>query len=163
MPSHPEVAAKADVHELYTAVQAAKITGLTTRRLIYLAEQRLVVPSLTRPGGRRRHYSFLDLIELRTIASMTAGENRISTLRVRQVVEALSELRDRPLVSCRLAVCGGKVYWADEKTRTLYDVMRGFQTVLVVDLGYVETDVRRALAAEGLEAPEERTLERIAA
>jgi DNA-binding transcriptional MerR regulator len=159
--SSPEPAGEAV--ELYTAVQAARITGLTTRRLAYLAEKGLVVPALTRRGGKRLHYSFLDLIELRTIASMTAGENRISTQRVRQVVEALRELHDRPLLTCTLAVCGGQVHWADERTRTLYDVTRGFQTALVVDLGNVEHDVRRALALEGLNPPGERTTERIAA
>jgi DNA-binding transcriptional MerR regulator len=147
----------------YTAVQAARIAGLTTRRLAYLAEQDLVAPSLIRPGGRRRYYSFADLIELRTINRLTAGENRISTRRVRKVVEALREIHDRPLVTCTLAVCDGQVLWADEQTRTLIDVLQGFQTVLVVNLGYVETDVRRALAHEGLALPHQRTAEPLAA
>jgi len=160
MPEHPRPVA-ADPG--YTMVQAARITGLSKRRVIYLQERRLVVPSLTRPGGKRRHYSFSDLIELTTIASLTAADSRISVRRVAAVVEALREIRDRPLITCTLAVCDGKVLWADEQTRTLIDVTRGFQTVLVVNLAMIETDVRRALALEHLDPPTQRTVESRAA
>jgi hypothetical protein len=164
MPKHPPAGRPTSGEDRgYTAVQAARIAGLTKRRVTYLAEQGLVVPSLTRPGGRRRHYSFSELVELRTVARLTDREARISTYRVRQVVEALREIRDRPLLTCTLAVCDGNVLWADEQNRTLVDVMRGFQTVLVVNLAYVETDVKRELEREGLQPPHERTAEHRAA
>jgi DNA-binding transcriptional MerR regulator len=160
MPEHPENPSALG----YTAVQAARITGLSKRRVIYLAEQRLVVPSLMRPGGRRRHYSFGELIELRAIAKLTATDERVSVARVRAVVEALREIADRPLITCTLAVADGKVLWADEQTRTLVDVVRGFQTVLLVNLAYIETDIRRAVALEQLDPPPgHRTQEPIAA
>jgi DNA-binding transcriptional MerR regulator len=131
----------------YSTTQAARIAKLTKRRVIYLREQNLVVPSLTR-GGSRRYYSFMDLIELTTIASLTAADSRISISRVRAVVEALRKFSDRPLVNCSLAVCDGQVLWADEHSRTLIDVTRGFQTTLVVNLDLIETGVRRALVQE---------------
>jgi DNA-binding transcriptional MerR regulator len=155
--------AAADHEQGYTSVQSARITGLTPRRLAYLAQHDLVVPSIKRPAGKRLHYSFSDLLELRTIARLTAGENRASIRRVRQVVEALRGLHNRPLLTCTLVVCDGEVLWADEETRSLFDVVRGFQTMFVVNLAYVETDVRQALAREGLRPPHQHATEARAA
>lgn len=131
----------------YSTEQAVRISKLTRRRVIYLREQGLVVPSLTR-GGKRRYYAFADLIELTTVASLTRSDDRISISRVRKVVEALHKFKDRPLVHCKLVVADGTILWADEETQTLVDVVRGFQTTLVVHLDQIETDVRAAATAE---------------
>jgi DNA-binding transcriptional MerR regulator len=143
----PEHSSRGEAELGYSTARAAQITKLTQRRVVYLREQRLVLPSLTR-GGRRRYYSFTDLIELKTIASLTAADSRISISRVRAVVEVLRRFRDRPLVNCRLAVCDGQVLWADEQSQLLIDVTRGFQTTLVVNLDLVATSVRQAVSEE---------------
>lgn len=141
----------------YTAVQAAKITGLTRRRLDYLAAKGLVAPSIQRPGGRRRYYSYFELVELRTIRQLTDGDDRTSMRKIRAVVDALAEIRDRPLLTCTLVVRDGDVLWSDEENRMLVDVLRGFQAVLVaVNLWSVEAEVRRLLSMERLPVPEIR-------
>lgn len=143
----------------YTATEASRLAGLTRRRLAYLSERDLVVPALRRPGGRRLHYSFTQLLELRTIRQLTDGDDRTSVRKIRAVVAALREVADRPLLTCTLVVRDGEVLWADEDTRTLVDVMRGFQTVLVaVNLAHLETSLRRELAIDGLPLPSQRVI-----
>ncbi len=140
----------------YTAVQAEKIVGLSRRRLQYLAAKGLVVPSIQRPGGRRRYYSFFELVELRAIRKLTDGDDRTSLQKIRAVVAALREIQDRPLLTCTLIVSDGRVYWVDHETDAVIDVQRGFQSVLVaVNLGGLESEIRRLLALEHLPLPVE--------
>lgn len=141
----------------YTIAQASTITGLSRRRLEYLAQTGLVCPSLRRPGGKRRYYSFFELVELRTIARLRgAGEERISLQQVRRVVRELEKVRDRPLRSCTLLSDGGKIFWLEEDSKALIDVLGQWQVVLAVSLHGLEWEVRRELHRLDLPAPPPR-------
>jgi len=141
----------------YTTVEAAALTGMTRGRIQYLAEKRLVTP-VARPGGRRRYYSFQNLVELRAISHLIEGDDHASIAKVRKVVDALRQITDRPLLTCTLLVKDGEVLWADlsqDGETALIDILRGFQTVLVaVNLATVEAEVRRAAGIAGVAVPQ---------
>jgi DNA-binding transcriptional MerR regulator len=59
--------------EGFTAQQATRLTGCTPHQLRYWDKVALVEPSLQRTGGRpgrRRLYSFRDLIAIRVLKSL---------------------------------------------------------------------------------------------
>ena len=137
----------------YTISEAARITGHTRSQLEYLDRTGLICPSVRRPGGKRRYFSFFELVELRTLARLRGdGDERISLQKVRRVVAALETVRDRPLRTCTLISDGGSVFWVDEQANVL-DVLNRFQAVFAVSLHGLEHEVRRELDAAGLPAP----------
>lgn len=143
----------------YTISEAARITGHTRNQIEYLDRTGLISPTIRRPGGKRRYFSFFELVELRTLARLRGdGDERISLQKVRRVVEVLEQLRDRPLRTCTLIGDGGSVFWVDEGS--LVDVLNRCQTVMtvIVNLHGVEHEVRREMDLAGLAAPEIRHL-----
>lgn len=112
MPASPDVQIRA-----FTAEKVRAITGLTLRKLQYWDEQGFIRPSLTsRTGrGRKRLYSFQDLVALQVTAKLQ--EAGIPLRRVRKVVEHLRGLNyDHPLAQLTFRVEGGDVYFHEADT-----------------------------------------------
>ena len=75
--------------EGFTAQQACRLTGCTAHQLRYWDRVKLIQPSLQHTGGRpgrRRLYSFRDLVALRVVRSLL--DNGMSVQRVRRALAA---------------------------------------------------------------------------
>jgi DNA-binding transcriptional MerR regulator len=94
--------------------RAARLTGVSVRRLRYWEEKELVVPSIKRnfsPRNTVRLYSYQDLLALLVVATLRT-ERGMSLQHIRRVV---AHLRSRgyqaPLRELRFATLGGEVYF----------------------------------------------------
>jgi DNA-binding transcriptional MerR regulator len=137
----------------YTIEEAARIVGFTRRQIEYLDATDVVTRTLVRPGGKRRYFRFYDLVELRTLHRLRAdGQNSLQ--KVRRVVRELEKVRDRPLRTCTLiSADGGGIFYVDEDSMSVVDVLRRHQIVIAVSLLGIEHEVRRELNRIGLDAP----------
>lgn len=93
----------------FSRLQAAAITGLSTRQLGYWRKTGLVVPAVRTPGGHAR-YTFTDLIALR--AARRLLDANISLQRIRKCLQSLTHFlptADQPLVELSLVVTGDVV------------------------------------------------------
>jgi len=101
----------------FTADTVSSLTGVSLRQLQYWDEQRFIAPALTaRKGrGRKRLYSFRDLVSLRV-----AGQLRklgISLQQIRKVHSHLKKLDYRqPLAELRFFVADGRLYFQEANT-----------------------------------------------
>jgi DNA-binding transcriptional MerR regulator len=76
------------VVESFQAAQAARLAGLTVDMVNYLCRSGIVVPSLGARGrGRRRLFSFADVLFLRIVAKLL--ENGISVLRLKKAFNGM--------------------------------------------------------------------------
>jgi DNA-binding transcriptional MerR regulator len=96
---------------------AARLAGVSDRRVRYWDQTGLVVPSMRRQQGRiiLRLYGFQDLVELLAVAAMLRSPG-ISLQHVRKVVAYLAHQRgyEAPLREVCYAVAGGEVFFMDE-------------------------------------------------
>jgi DNA-binding transcriptional MerR regulator len=138
----------------YTIAQTARIVGVTRRQLEYWAETGLIAPSVVKPGGKRKLYSFFDLVELRTLGRLRA-EGDVTLQRMRKVIAELEKVRDRPLATCRLVAADGNVFMVDDSDgeTILVEVLNRWQLVTCVSLLGLEYEVRREMGRIGLPAP----------
>jgi DNA-binding transcriptional MerR regulator len=95
-------------------IRAARLAGVSVRRLRYWEESGLVVPSIKRnfsPRNTVRLYSYQDLLALLVVATLRT-ERGMSLQHIRRVV---AHLRSRgyqaPLRELRFATLGGEVYF----------------------------------------------------
>lgn len=98
----------------YTAERARRLTGLTPRQVQYWDERGFIQPSLTaRKGrGRRRLYSFRDLISLKVAADLRSKS--VSLQLIRKVNDHLRRLDyGDPLAELNFAVVGGRLYFQE--------------------------------------------------
>ncbi len=138
----------------FTAERVRTLTGLTLRQLQYWDEQRFIVPALTaRKGrGRKRLYSFRDLVSLRVAAQLRSLG--ISLQQIRKVHAHLQNLDYRqPLAELRFFVSGGRLYF--EEARTIRSGRRQEQVVAsyVVPLG----EIAQGLASQVAKAHDRRS------
>lgn len=94
-----------------TEARAARLSGLTVRRMRDWADKDIVGPSTARrlPGRWVRHYDFDALVELLVAARI---REHVSLQHLRKVLEHLrSRGHDRPLREIRFAVSGRDIYF----------------------------------------------------
>ena len=94
---------------------AARLAGVSVRRVRYWHQTGLVIPSIGRKHGRvvLRLYSFNNLIELLAVAAMLNSRG-VSLQQVRKVVAYLHERYEAPLREVRYAVAGGEVFFMEK-------------------------------------------------
>ena len=114
--------------EGFTAQQAIKLTGCTAHQLRYWDRVNLVVPSLQTTGGRpgkRRLYSFRDVVALRVVKSLL--DNGMSLQRVRRAWNYLRRTAnmDKHLSEVTLVTDGATIYTVDDEA--LLDALRDGQ------------------------------------
>jgi DNA-binding transcriptional MerR regulator len=133
----------------FTAQQASKLTGCTAHQLRYWDRVKLVVPSLQSTGGRpgkRRLYSFRDLVSLRVVRSLL--DNGMSVQRVRRAWDYLRRSADMDLhlANVKLVAEGEAIYAIAEDAQILDALRQGqlafFGTINEITLD-VEEDVTR--------------------
>ncbi len=89
--------------------ETLRITGVTSRQLVYWRRTGLVVPSHTTPGGHAR-YAFPDLVALKTAKRLI--EAGVSVQRIRKAIASLVGFLprvDRPLTELSLVATGDVV------------------------------------------------------
>lgn len=125
------------MEEGYTARDLARLLGLT------LAKLKALVRAALPDAAERRHFSFQDLVLLRT-AKLLSSSNVPST-RIRKALQALREQipEDRPLTGVSIAAEGdrlvardGETRWQPESGQVLMD-LRGREPALAVKLAPV--------------------------
>lgn len=97
-----------EIEDLYSAAQVSRLLGISVSRLRYWARTGLVSPS--RQRGRRRAYSFQDLVSVRATLELLGGG--LSTRKLRRAVDKLREQlphHSSPLSGVRVASDGKTV------------------------------------------------------
>jgi uncharacterized protein (DUF433 family) len=128
---------------------AARLAGVSVRRVDYWASTGLVGPSDDRtlgPGRRVRLYEFVDLLALMVAAELRAWG--VSLQHVRQIVaHVLERGYDQPLTQLRFAIVGSQVYFQHEDG----EWEGGIHPDQLVLHQVLDLDVIRRKIAEGIE------------
>jgi DNA-binding transcriptional MerR regulator len=136
--------------EGFTAQQATRLTGCSPHQLRYWDKVDLVTPSLQETGGRpgrRRLYSFRDLVALRVVKSLL--DNGMSVQRVRRAWDYLRRTADMDdhLAEVRLVTDGQSIFAVARDEEELLDALRQGQLAFFVAINEiartVEEDVSR--------------------
>jgi DNA-binding transcriptional MerR regulator len=136
--------------EGFTAQQATRLTGCTPHQLRYWDKVALVQPSLQQTGGRpgrRRLYSFRDLVALRVVRSLL--DNGMSIQRVRRAWDYLRRTGDMEnhLSEIRLVTDGESIFAVAVDEEEILDALRQGQLAFFVAINditrSVEEDVSR--------------------
>ncbi|MEE8330745.1 MAG: MerR family transcriptional regulator [Acidimicrobiia bacterium] len=115
------------MEEGFTAQQASRLTSCTAHQLRYWDRVALVKPSIQSTGGRpgrRRLYSFRDLVSLRVVRSLL--DNGMSVQRVRRAWDYLRRTADidRQLSEVSLVTDGTNLFAVTEGEVELLDALR---------------------------------------
>ena len=136
--------------EGFTAQQASRLTDCTPHQLRYWDKVNLVEPSVQSTGGRpgrRRLYSFRDLVALRVVKSLL--DNGMSVQRVRRAWDYLRRTADldNHLSEVRLVTDGQSIFRVASDDDELLDALRQGQLAFFVAINEiaksVEDDVTR--------------------
>ncbi len=101
--------------EGFTAQQAVRLTGCTGHQLRYWDQKNLVSPSLQSTGGRpgrRRLYSFRDMVALRVVKSLL--DNGMSLQRIRRAWSYLRRAGDMDAQLAKIALDASQANDSDE-------------------------------------------------
>ena len=130
--------------ETYSGTQAARIAGISYRRLDYWARTDLVRPTAAdaQGSGSRRRYTYRDLLELRVIKNLLDAGIRLESIR-----KVFSYMRDHvstDISAAHIVISGSTVMLCDGDE--LVDVLRHGQGVLnVLPLSGVRDEVDRGI------------------
>jgi len=98
----------------FTAGEVVRLTGVTYRRLDLWCRREIIQPSMrtARGRGQRRLFTFRDLVEIRTIKTLTAQGVRLAALlvAVNRIRRDFGDLDGSPLASARLVTDGRSVF-----------------------------------------------------
>ena len=130
--------------EGFTAAQACELTACTPHQLRYWDKVGLVKPSIqTTDGrpGRRRIYSFRDLVGLRVIKSLL--DNGLSIQRVRRAWDYLRRTGDMDghLAEVKLVTDGQSIFAVAHDDAELLDALRQGQLAFFVKIDEIAADV----------------------
>lgn len=130
--------------EGYTAAQACQLTSCTPHQLRYWDKVGLVKPSIqTTDGrpGRRRIYSFRDLVGLRVVKSLL--DNGLSIQRVRRAWDYLRRTGDMDdqLSDVKLVTDGQTIFAVAHDDAELMDALRQGQLAFFVKIDEIAQDV----------------------
>jgi uncharacterized protein (DUF433 family) len=135
-----------EVTRAFTADRVRELTGLSKRQIQYWDEQDFIRPSLTsRQGrGRRRLYSFRDLVALRTAAEIRSA---VSLQLIRKVDAYLRQLDyEHPMAEIAFEIVGDDLFF--EEAGAVRHARRPQQTILrvTVPFAHLVNDLERRIA-----------------
>jgi uncharacterized protein (DUF433 family) len=135
-----------EVTRAFTADRVRELTGLSKRQIQYWDEQDFIRPSLTsRQGrGRRRLYSFRDVVALRAAAEIRAA---VSLQLIRKVDAYLRQLDyEHPMAEIAFEIVGDDLFF--EEAGAVRHARRPEQTVLrvTVPFAHLVNDLERRIA-----------------
>lgn len=130
--------------EAFSAQQACRLTGCTPHQLRYWDRVDLVRPSIQSTGGRpgkRRLYSFRDLVALRVVRSLL--DNGMSVQRVRRAWDYLRRTADMDahLSSVTLVTDGESIFHVAHDEAQLIDALREGQLAFFVAIDAITREV----------------------
>ena len=130
--------------EGFTAQQAIRLTGCTAHQLRYWDRVDLVQPSVQGTGGRpgrRRLYSFRDLVALRVVKSLL--DNGMSLQRVRRAWNYLRRTADmeKHLSEVQLVTDGQSIFRIASDEEELLDALREGQLAFFVAINEIARTV----------------------
>jgi uncharacterized protein (DUF433 family) len=131
----------------FTVERVRALTGLSLRQLQYWDETNLVRPGLTaRQGrGRKRLYSFQDLVALRVAAQLR--NDGITLQQIRKVVGHLRNLDySQPLAEIRFIVQDGQLYFNEADTWRAGHRPAQVVASFVVNVGLITNDLMARIA-----------------
>ncbi len=131
--------------EGFTAQQACRLTACTPHQLRYWDRVKLIEPSLQHTGGRpgrRRLYSFRDLVALRVVRSLL--DNGMSVQRVRRAWDYLRRTgdMDHHLAEVKLVTDGQTIFRVASNERELLDALREGQLAFFVAIDEITRTVK---------------------
>lgn len=132
--------------ETYSGTQAARIAGISYRRLDYWARTDLVRPTAAdaRGSGSRRRYTYRDLLELRVIKNLLDAGIKLES--IRKVFAYMREHVTSDISAAHIVISGSSVILCDGDE--LIDVLRHGQGVLnILPLSGVRDEVDRGIVA----------------
>ena len=149
------------VLEGFTAAQACELTACTQHQLRYWDKVGLVKPSIqTTDGrpGRRRIYSFRDLVGLRVVKSLL--DNGLSIQRVRRAWDYLRRTgdMDEQLSSIKLVTDGQSIFAVAHDDAELLDALRQGQLAFFVKIDEIAQDVEDDVTKFELDRESFRTM-----
>lgn len=132
------------MEEGFTAQQASRLTSCTQHQLRYWDRVSLVQPSIQGTGGRpgrRRLYSFRDLVALRVVRSLL--DNGMSVQRVRRAWDYLrrSAAMDEHLADVKLVTDGQSIFKIAADEDELLDALRQGQLAFFVEIDKITRSV----------------------
>ncbi|MCB2222958.1 MAG: MerR family transcriptional regulator [Actinobacteria bacterium] len=130
--------------EAFTAQQACQLTACTPHQLRYWDRVDLVRPSVQATGGRpgrRRLYSFRDLVALRVVKSLL--DNGMSVQRVRRAWDYLRRTADldRHLSEVKLVTDGKSIFRIASGDEEVIDALREGQLAFFVAIDEITREV----------------------
>ena len=131
--------------DFFSADEAAHLSGLTRAMLVYLCRTALAVPSLVqkRGKGRRRRYSFGDVVLLRSINRMLKAG--ISVLGFKRALQSLRkhhpEITPNSLPATHLVTDGQKIYFRHGNDAVEEVVNGQFAFAFVLGLAKIKREV----------------------
>ncbi|MBM3717843.1 MAG: MerR family transcriptional regulator [Actinobacteria bacterium] len=132
--------------ETFSGTQAARIAGISYRRLDYWARTDLVRPTAAdaQGSGSRRRYNYRDLLELRVIKDLLDAGIRLES--IRRVFDYMRDHVTSDISAATIVISGSSVILCDGDE--LFDVLRHGQGVLnVLPLSGVRDEVDRGIVA----------------
>lgn len=131
---------------IFSAEQAAAISGCTARQLRYWRDTGLVEPA--HPAGRDgkgEGYDFRNLVELRAIVSML--RRGISLQKIRKTLAYLRENTDHshPLAECKLVTDGSTIFEICRQPDQVLDTLRRGQVAFYIALDGIAEEVESRL------------------
>lgn len=131
------------MEEGFTAQQASQLTSCTAHQLRYWDRVGLVKPTIQGTGGRpgrRRLYSFRDLVALRVVRSLL--DNGMSVQRVRRAWDYLrrSADMDQHLSEVQLVTDGQSIFKVEDDAELL-DALRKGQLAFFVEIDKITRSV----------------------
>jgi len=135
--------------DAFTAQQACQFTGCTPHQLRYWDRVDLLRPSIQRTGGRpgrRRLYSFRDLVALRVVKSLL--DNGMSVQRVRRAWEYLRRTGDmeQHLSEIKLVTDGQSIFRVASDDAELVDALREGQLAFFVAINEITMEVEEDIS-----------------
>jgi len=135
--------------DAFTAQQACQFTGCTPHQLRYWDRVDLLRPSIQSTGGRpgrRRLYSFRDLVALRVVKSLL--DNGMSVQRVRRAWEYLRRTGDmeQHLSEIKLVTDGQSIFRVASDDAELVDALREGQLAFFVAINEITMEVEEDIS-----------------
>ena len=130
--------------DAFTAQQACQLTGCTPHQLRYWDRVDLLRPSIQSTGGRpgrRRLYSFRDLVALRVVKSLL--DNGMSVQRVRRAWDYLRRTggMEHHLSEVKLVTDGQSIFRVASDDAELVDALREGQLAFFVAINEITREV----------------------
>ncbi|MCJ7725104.1 MAG: helix-turn-helix domain-containing protein [Acidimicrobiia bacterium] len=130
--------------DAFSAQQACQLTGCTPHQLRYWDRVDLLRPSIQSTGGRpgrRRLYSFRDLVALRVVKSLL--DNGMSVQRVRRAWDYLRRTGDMEnhLSEVKLVTDGKSIFRVASDDEGLLDALREGQMAFFVAIDEITREV----------------------